>query len=138
MDPISSSGLPTNGAYGQVTPPPSTMDMQTFLQLLTVQLANQNPLDPMSDADFYSQISSLGQVQGLDKLTSASEMGQAASMIGKRVTALETLTDNGSNSTVSGTVMKVSLQNDTRIVTIQNEADGSLVNVKFGNIQSIG
>ena len=41
------------------------MDMTMFMRLLTVQLLNQNPLEPMSDGDFFGQIAQLGQVQGM-------------------------------------------------------------------------
>ena len=48
----------------------STMQMDDFLQLLTAQIANQDPLEPMKDTEFISQmanIASLEQMQQFSK-----------------------------------------------------------------------
>lgn len=135
MNPI--DGLPSNGAYGTVTKPKSELDMETFMRLLTVQLANQNPLEPMNDRDFFAQMAQLGQVEGLGKVQTSLEMSQAASMIGKTVTAVRTLTDNGENSLVTGVVQKISLRDGDRILTIKDQVNGGLVDVKVGNVREI-
>ena len=134
MDPI--TGL-SNGAYGTVTQPKSQLNMQMFMQLLTVQLANQNPLEPMNDRDMFAQMAQLGQVEGLDKVQSSLEMSQAAGMIGAKVTAVRTLTESGQNQLVTGIVQKVTIRNDERIITLK-DATGALVDVKIGNIREIG
>lgn len=135
MNPI--DGLLSNGAYGTVTKPKSELDMETFMRLLTVQLANQNPLEPMNDRDFFAQMAQLGQVEGLGKVQTSLEMSQAASMIGKTVTAVRTLTDNGENSLVTGVVQKISLRDGDRILTIKDQVNGGLVDVKVGNVREI-
>lgn len=66
-----------------------------FLQLLTTQLQNQDPLDPMESAEFTNQLVQFSQVeQGiltnekLDSLlgqTSANQIGQSLAYIGKSV-----------------------------------------------------
>ena len=46
------------------------MQMDDFLQLLTAQIANQDPLEPMKDTEFISQmanIASLEQMQQFSK-----------------------------------------------------------------------
>ena len=48
----------------------STMQMDDFLQLLTAQISNQDPLEPMKDTEFISQmanIASLEQMQQFSK-----------------------------------------------------------------------
>lgn len=135
MNPI--TGLTNNGAYGTVTQPKSELNMQMFMQLLTVQLANQNPLEPMNDRDMFAQMAQLGQVEGLDKIQSSMEMSQAAGMIGAKVTAVRTLTDNGQNSLVTGIVQKVTVKNNERIITLKDDT-GALVDVKLANIREIG
>ena len=136
MDPIKASGLDSQ-VYGEVKQAKSELDMNTFMRLLTVQLANQNPLEPMNDRDFFAQMAQLGQVEGIGKLQSSMEMSQAAGMIGKTVTAVRTLTDNGENSLVTGTVQKVSLKDGERIITIKDQVNGGLVDVKIGNIREV-
>ncbi len=114
------------------------LNMEQFMKLLTVQLSNQNPLEPMNDRDFFAQMAQLGQVQGMDKLTSQGEVAQAQSLMGKTVTAVRPLTDSttGVNSTVTGVVTKLSIRNGQYYLGIQ-EADGGTVDVQLANLQSI-
>ncbi|MBS1721909.1 MAG: flagellar hook capping protein [Armatimonadetes bacterium] len=135
MNPI--DGITNNGAYGTVTQSKSDLDMNTFMRLLTVQLANQNPLEPMNDRDFFAQMAQLGQVQGLQKMQDSLELGQAASMIGHTVTAVRTLTESGENSLVTGVVQKVSIKDGERIMTVKDDNTGVFVDVKLANIREI-
>jgi flagellar basal-body rod modification protein FlgD len=77
------------------------LDPSTFLTLLVDELKYQNPLDPTSASDFMGQIASLSQVEQLQSVSSASQMGEAAGLIGKTVTA-----SNG-DSTLTGEVTGV-------------------------------
>jgi flagellar basal-body rod modification protein FlgD len=65
------------------------LDPNTFLTLLVDELKYQNPLDPTSASDFMGQIASLSQVEQLQAVSSASQMGEASGLIGKTVTADE-------------------------------------------------
>jgi flagellar basal-body rod modification protein FlgD len=52
--------------------PKNDLDKDAFLRLLTTQLANQDPLNPMEDREFIAQLaqfSSLEQMQTLNKTT---------------------------------------------------------------------
>ena len=72
IDSISSS-LPTNTRSEAINSPKregSYMEMDDFLQLLTAQISNQDPLEPMKDTEFISQmanIASLEQMQQFSK-----------------------------------------------------------------------
>lgn len=62
LDETYSSSLDTN--------PNNDLDKDAFLRLLTTQLANQDPLNPMEDREFIAQLaqfSSLEQMQNLNK-----------------------------------------------------------------------
>ncbi len=116
----------------------STLDMATFLKLLTVQLSNQNPLEPMNDRDFFAQMAQLGQVQGTDKLVSASQVQQANDLMGKAVTAVRpnSGTNPSLNPIVTGVVTKLSIRNGVNYIGI-TEADGGTVDVTSDALQSI-
>lgn len=112
--------------------------METFLVLLTVQLATQNPLEPMSDRDFFAQMAQLGTVQGMDAMRGSLDASQAAGMIGKKVNAVRPFSVVGSNNSavVSGTVERVLIR-DGRNYLVVKEANGGLVEVEMGNVLSI-
>lgn len=77
----------------------STADMQVtedrFLKLLTTQLKNQDPLNPLDNAQMTSQMAQISTVNGIEKLNSTltklmsnstdSQAMQAASILGHQV-----------------------------------------------------
>lgn len=134
MNPINQTTTTTGGqnVYQQ---PKSELNMETFLMLLTVQLANQNPLEPMNDRDFFAQMAQLGQVEGLGKLQDTMDFGQAASLIGKTVKAVRPGDATGV-TTVEGEIVSVSIRNGEQVIAIQ-EKDGGLVEVTMKAIQSV-
>jgi len=63
-----------------------------YLNLLVTQLQNQNPLDPMDTNEMSSQLTQfaqLEQLQGLNtsfgKVLAATQVGQAATLVGKEI-----------------------------------------------------
>ncbi len=46
-----------------------TLSSQDFLQLLTVQLTNQDPLNPMEDTEFISQMANFTSLEQMNELT---------------------------------------------------------------------
>lgn len=95
----------------------STLDKDDFLKLLVTQLKYQNPLEPMEDKEFMSQManfSSLEQMKnlnsGFDKLSDSIsnnllpgiQLQQASAMIGNKVSYL-----NDEGQIASGTVDSV-------------------------------
>ncbi|MBX5493588.1 MAG: hypothetical protein IRZ14_20765 [Chloroflexi bacterium] len=88
---------------------------QEFLQLLVAQLRSQDPLKPMEDKEFITQLAqftTLETMQSLDKrletLTNAQLLAQGATLLGREIEA--TASDG---STVSGTVTEVRVTNGT-------------------------
>ncbi len=87
------------------------LQMEDFLKLMMAELKNQDPLDPMDNAQMLEQISQMRQIQSSEDLRdtlSAVLMGQnmatASNLIGQTVYGL---TDDGEQ--VSGTVDRVSI-----------------------------
>ncbi|RYG64979.1 hypothetical protein EON77_19075, partial [bacterium] len=116
----------------------SGLDMKAFLNLLSVQMANQNPLEPMNDRDYFAQLAQLGQVQGIDKLSAQSELQQIQGLMGKEVTAVRSLTEttSGLSDTVKGIATKVSIRNGERYISVR-EANGGEAEVKLANVQTV-
>jgi len=73
-------------------------DFETFLKMLTVQMQNQDPLNPIDSADYAVQLATFSGVEqqvrtnqilsDLSELLGGSGLGQAAQWIGKDVLAV--------------------------------------------------
>ncbi|MCE6960919.1 flagellar hook assembly protein FlgD [Cereibacter sphaeroides] len=64
------------GTQGATSPPATTSDYQTFLRMLTTELQNQDPMDPMDSKEFALQLATFSgveqQVKTNDLLTTMS------------------------------------------------------------------
>ena len=133
------SSVDPNAYY---TPPApaakSELNMETFMKLMTAQMANQKPLDPMKDSDFFSQLSQLGQVQGINNLQNQSKVSQAQSLMGQTVTALNPngATDLVHGQTVTGVATGLTIVNGVYSLTLKL-ADGTTSSVSMDSIQSV-
>jgi flagellar hook assembly protein FlgD len=116
----------------------SELNTQDFLQLLSVQLANQNPLEPMKDSEYYAQIAQLGTTQGIDRLNKQADVQQAQSLMGKTVTATRpgSAIDPTVTPTVTGTVTRMVSKDGQYKIAVQ-EANGNVVEVGLSSIQSV-
>lgn len=94
-DPYAAINAAANAA-GASTSTSATEDTQNrFLKLLVTQLKNQDPLNPMDNAQMTSQLAQMSTVSGIETLNTTlnslvdsigtSQSMQAASMIGKSV-----------------------------------------------------
>lgn len=105
----SSSASASGGGGSQVM-----VNQQQFLQLLTAQLKNQDPMNPISSQDFTSQLAQLSTVSGIQQLNTSiqqmlqlQQLSQGAALMGKTVTYLT----SGSSTNGKGVVQGVSVQN---------------------------
>jgi flagellar basal-body rod modification protein FlgD len=105
---ISNASNYSNPSTSRDTSSQSQLEMQDFLQLLTSQITNQDPLEPMKDTEFISQMANIASLEQMQQFTDGfSNFAQshnsmlAHSFLGKKVT----LNDQGSE--VSGFVKSV-------------------------------
>lgn len=92
-----------------------------FFMLLATQLRNQDPLSPMENTEYISQLAQFSSLEAVKNLSDAfalftqgQAIAQASALLGKQVEGL----DPHSGQTVSGTVSAVSLEDDTVMVQI--------------------
>ncbi len=96
-----------------------------FLQLMVMQMRYQDPLSPMDNTEFITQLAqfnSLEQMQNLNssvsKMAQWMHTSQASSMIGKEVDVI----DANSGESVSGTVAEVRIRGgEARLVVGEHE-----------------
>lgn len=106
-------------------------DFETFLNMLTAQLENQDPLDPVKSEDFAVQLATFSSVEQqvltndlLEQMTlqmGLSNMGQYASWVGMEVRAAVPAKYDGSPITLAP---KPDLSAD-RAVLVVSDADGN-------------
>jgi flagellar basal-body rod modification protein FlgD len=109
------------------------LDMDEFLQLMITELQNQDPLNPLENAEILQQISQIREIGATSRLTETLDavlLGQnltsASSMIGKTV---EALSDDAKN--VRGVVDKVTVTDGEPRLHIGDKA------VRLKNVREI-
>jgi flagellar basal-body rod modification protein FlgD len=85
----------SNGANGASSTSETDASQDRFLKLLVTQLKNQDPLNPMDNAQMTSQLAQISTVSGIEKLNTtmaslsetfnSGQAMQAASLVGKGV-----------------------------------------------------
>jgi flagellar basal-body rod modification protein FlgD len=123
------------------TPPPAsntTLGQADFLKLLTTQLQNQNPLQPMDTTASIAQLAQFSSVQALTTLQSSFSsfesnfsVMQSAGLIGKTVSATS-VDASGNSSSVTGTVKTISVINGVPEFTLA-DSTGKLITDSSGN-----
>ena len=51
----------------------ATLQMEDFLQLLTSQISNQDPLEPMKDTEFISQMANIASLEQMEQFSKGFE-----------------------------------------------------------------
>jgi flagellar basal-body rod modification protein FlgD len=87
------------------------LDLDHFLKLMITELQNQDPLNPLDNAQILQQISQIREIEAssqmqetLESVLLGQNLANASGLIHKRVTALD---DSGEE--IEGTVERVSL-----------------------------
>ena len=125
----STSGA-TNAAFSALGP-------DAFLQLLTTQLKNQDPLNPIDDTQSIAELAQFSQLQASTNLESSFStfqqnfgVVQSAALIGQKVT-VSGASGSGA-STVSGTVTGVSRTNGTPSFTLKDSKGNPITDPTTG------
>lgn len=78
-----------------------------YLQLLTTQLQNQDPIDPVDQQGMINDLTQFSQLEGLEQLNNSfsdmlkmQEMSQGTNMVGKDVSFLNNITGELKSGTV--------------------------------------
>jgi flagellar basal-body rod modification protein FlgD len=104
----------------------SDMSIETFYKLLMAEMSNQDPLEPMSNTEFVSQMASFTSLQVQQEALYYNNSNYAQSLAGKRVVVAS---DTGTGFDIQdGTVSKVSFVDGVFTVTV-NGRDYPLKNV---------
>ena len=110
----------TSSAVSKATASSATLDQNQFLTLLTAQLKNQDPLNPVQNSDFTAQLAQFSTLSGVEQLNTSTQqllqlqqLSQGAALVGKSVTYADS-----SDHVRKGTVDAVNLQNGKLLLQI--------------------
>lgn len=111
------------------------LGFDALLKIILTQLTYQDPLKPMDNFEFVSQLAQFSQIkQGqtandrLAALVSAQATNQATGLLGRRVDV------PAGAATLSGTVTAVALSDGTPTVTIETDDKRTISGIAMGDI----
>jgi flagellar basal-body rod modification protein FlgD len=115
ISPLTGAGLQQPSSTG--TGIGSNLSSGDFLSLLTTEMQNQDPMNPVDDTQSMAQLAQFSALSATEELNKSfqsfqSNFGvmQSASLIGKTVT-VSTPNGSGNSSNVTGTVSSIAVQN---------------------------
>jgi flagellar basal-body rod modification protein FlgD len=134
-----------NGSTTKTAVDSATDTQDRFMKLLVTQMKNQDPLNPMDNAQVTSQMAQLSTVTGIDKVnatlqsmmssTASGQSFQAASMIGHAVMVAGNTTALSSGKALLGVDLKQTADNVT--VTVRDSAGNAVQTMNLGK-QAVG
>lgn len=98
-----------------------TLGKEAFLQLLVAQMQHQDPLEPMENTEYVSQLATFSQLEALQNMESSMSTGQAANLVGKAVIMKTTSSVTGETTLVPGIVDYVVYENGSAFLVINEE-----------------
>jgi flagellar basal-body rod modification protein FlgD len=114
------------------------LEFESLLRIILTQLTYQDPLKPMENAEFVSQLAQFSQLQQtqsmndqLTNLLAAQSATQATSLLGRTVDIA------AGQGTVSGKVETVSFTSGAPVVTIRTTDGQTISNIAIANIAQI-
>lgn len=130
LAPISSTGASAQSAFG--------LDFQSLLSIILTQLTYQDPLKPVDNFQFVSQLAQFSQLQQsqslndqVTNLLAAQAATQATSLLGRTI---DVVTDT---ATLSGQVQGVSFTSGQPTVTIRTSGGQTISGVSISDIANV-
>tara|TARA_B100001093_G_scaffold79223_1_gene70456 strand:- start:269 stop:703 length:435 start_codon:yes stop_codon:yes gene_type:complete len=114
----------TNPATSEDSQSSATMQMEDFLQLLSSQISNQDPLEPMKDTEFISQMANIASLEQMQQFSKGFEMFASShkDMVAQAYLGRAVEIKSGSEE-LSGIVNAVERSEDGKIsVLVNNKA----------------
>ncbi|HAG68596.1 MAG TPA: hypothetical protein DCL38_01325 [Lachnospiraceae bacterium] len=102
--------------------PSSTMDKESFLQLLVAQMKYQDPMEPTSNTEYISQYAQFSELEQMQNLSGSMNLQRASGLVGQYAVMEHVNESTGATSTVEGRVDYVTFENNKAFLSI----DGTL------------
>lgn len=136
--PVSSVTPASETSAAQTATSAFGLGFDALLKIILTQLTYQDPLKPMDNFQFVSQLAQFSQVQQgqtanerLQALTAMQATNQATGLLGKRVDIA------AGAATLSGMVTAIALSSGTPSITIETDDKRTIAGLAIGNIVQI-
>ncbi len=130
IEPTSRAAGTAQSAYG--------LEFESLLRIIMTQLTYQDPLKPLDNTEFVSQLAQFSQLQQTQSLNdqmanllAAQSATQATALLGK------TIDVNAGSSTITGTVKAVSFTSGQPTVTILTPTGQTISSLSIANIGQV-
>src|SRR4051794_30009329 len=130
LAPVSSAAPSSNSAFG--------LDFQSLLRIVLTQLTYQDPLKPMDNFEFVSQLAQFSQIQQgqttndrLQSIAAAQGSLQAAGLPGR------TAAITANSGAISGKVTAVTFNNGNPQITVQTKDNQTISQISIASISQI-
>ena len=100
---------------------PSILDSQDFMDLMITQLQNQNPMEPMDNSEYISQMAEFSALEEMQSMNNSINTMYAFGLMGKEVTL-----NNSDGTITTGIVDSVSMKNGVNYLEVNGIQYNSL------------
>jgi flagellar basal-body rod modification protein FlgD len=114
------------------------LSFESLLKIILTQLTYQDPLKPMDNFQFVSQLAQFSQIQlgqttndRLQSMATAQANLQAASLLGRTVDV------PAGNAVISGKVISIAFENGDPRITVETADKKTISNISIGSIAQI-
>ena len=114
------------------------LSFESLLQIVLTQLTYQDPLEPMDNFEFVSQLAQFSQIQlsqttndNLEVLVAAQTTSQSASLLGKTIDVA------AGTGTLTGEVTAVGFNSGTPTLTLETSTGQTISGLRLGNVTQI-
>jgi flagellar basal-body rod modification protein FlgD len=121
------------------TEAPFGLEFESLLKIILTQLTYQDPLKPVDNFQFVSQLAQFSQLQQsqalndqISNLLASQAAGQATGLLGRRVDLLGTGT-----TTISGVVKAVSFTTGQPMLTIETDDNETIGNISIADVSQV-
>jgi len=142
VDPIPGAAPPTpstgNSSVGEAASNAFGLSFESLLRIILTQLTYQDPLKPMDNFEFVSQLAQFSQLQigqtsndRLQLLVTAQGNSQATGLLGRTVDI------PAGSTTLTGKVVSIAFDNGEPRLTLETADEQTISNIALGSISQI-
>lgn len=95
-----------------------SLDKEAFLQLLVAQMQYQDPLEPMDNTEYVSQLATFSELEAMNNLNDSMSFQRASQLVGSNVLVRTTSKTTGETYLTQGTVDYVVYENEKAYLAI--------------------